>query len=122
VTRTPTPLRRHGVILTGFQHGRRSSPGRQHLRRCEERRVYVTSEAVRGLADLEAKERERCANFATKAIAAGLAERTVRVAEATRPADGGDGSDSTSRGRASAGAGSRLQGCVSSTSTGDHGV
>ena len=43
--------------------------------------VYVTGEAIRGLADLEAKERDRCANFATKAIAAGLAERTVRVAE-----------------------------------------
>jgi hypothetical protein len=43
--------------------------------------VYITGEAIRGLADLEAKERERCANFATKAIAAGLAERTVRVAE-----------------------------------------
>jgi hypothetical protein len=34
-----------------------------------------------GLADLEAKERDRCGNFATKAIAAGLAERTVPVAE-----------------------------------------
>jgi hypothetical protein len=43
--------------------------------------VYVTGEAIRGLADLEAKERERCASFATKAVAAGLAERTVRVAE-----------------------------------------
>jgi hypothetical protein len=43
--------------------------------------VYVTGEAIRGLADLEARERERCANFATKAIAAGLAERTVRIAE-----------------------------------------
>jgi hypothetical protein len=43
--------------------------------------VYVTGEAIRGLADLEAKECERCANFATKAIAAGLAERTVRIAE-----------------------------------------
>jgi len=43
--------------------------------------VHVTGEAIRGLADLEAKERERCANFATKAVAAGLAERTVRVAE-----------------------------------------
>jgi hypothetical protein len=32
--------------------------------------VYVTGEAIRGLADLEAKERERCANFATRAIAA----------------------------------------------------
>jgi hypothetical protein len=43
--------------------------------------VYVTGEAIRGLADLEAKERERCANFASKAIAAGLNERMVRVAE-----------------------------------------
>jgi hypothetical protein len=43
--------------------------------------VYVTGEAIRGLADLEAKERERCANFASKAIAAGLAERQVRLAE-----------------------------------------
>ena len=43
--------------------------------------MYITGEAIRGLADLEAKEQERCANFATKAIAAGLAERTVRVAE-----------------------------------------
>ena len=43
--------------------------------------VYVTGEAIRGLADLEAKERDRCASFATNAIAAGLAERIVRVAE-----------------------------------------
>src|SRR5215211_5063407 len=43
--------------------------------------VYVTGEAIRGLADLEAKERERCANFASKAVAAGLAERQVRLAE-----------------------------------------
>jgi hypothetical protein len=28
--------------------------------------VYVTGEAIRRLADLEAKERERCANFASK--------------------------------------------------------
>jgi hypothetical protein len=43
--------------------------------------VYVTGEAIRGLADLEAKERERCANFAAKAVAAGLGERMVRLAE-----------------------------------------
>jgi hypothetical protein len=43
--------------------------------------VYVTGEAIRGLADLEAKERERCGNFASKTVAAGLAERTVRIAE-----------------------------------------
>lgn len=41
----------------------------------------MTGEAIRGLADLEAKERERCANFASKAVAAELAERTVRIAE-----------------------------------------
>lgn len=43
--------------------------------------VYVTGEAIRGLADLEARERERCANFASKAVAAGLNERMVRLAE-----------------------------------------
>jgi hypothetical protein len=42
---------------------------------------YVTGEAIRGLADLEAKERERCAHFASKAVAAGLNERMVRLAE-----------------------------------------
>jgi hypothetical protein len=44
-------------------------------------RIYATEEAVRGLAKLEAEERDRCASFATKAIAAGLAERQVRLAE-----------------------------------------
>lgn len=43
--------------------------------------IYATGEAIRGLAQLEAAERDRCANFATKAIAAGLAERQVRLAE-----------------------------------------
>jgi hypothetical protein len=38
-------------------------------------------EYVRGLAVLEAQERDRCAGFAAKAIAAGLAERQVRLAE-----------------------------------------
>jgi hypothetical protein len=42
---------------------------------------YKADEYIRGLAQLEAQERDRCANFATKAVAAGLAERTVRVAE-----------------------------------------
>jgi hypothetical protein len=45
-------------------------------------RIYVTGEAIRGLADLEAKERERCANFAAKAVAAGLMKRQVELAEA----------------------------------------
>src|SRR5262245_3101831 len=43
--------------------------------------VYAVGEAIRGLTLLEASERDRCANFSTKAIAAGLAERQVRVAE-----------------------------------------
>lgn len=43
--------------------------------------VYATGEAIRGLARLEAEERDRCAGFAAKAIAAGLAERQVRLAE-----------------------------------------
>lgn len=38
-------------------------------------------EYVRGMAELEAQERDRCAGFAVKAIAAGLAERQVRIAE-----------------------------------------
>lgn len=42
---------------------------------------YVAGEYIRSLAQLESQERDRCANFATKAIAAGLAERQVRLAE-----------------------------------------
>jgi len=42
--------------------------------------VCATGEAIRGPADLEAKERDRCA-FASKGVAAGLADRTVRIAE-----------------------------------------
>lgn len=44
-------------------------------------RVYAVDEGIRGLAKLEAEERDRCANFAAKAVAAGLAERMVRLAE-----------------------------------------
>lgn len=43
--------------------------------------IYATGEQIRGLADLEAKERDRCANFAAKAVAAGLAKRQVELAE-----------------------------------------
>lgn len=43
--------------------------------------VVKTGEYIRGLIQLEAAERDRCANFAAKALAAGLAERTVRIAE-----------------------------------------
>ena len=43
--------------------------------------LYQAEEAIRGLVQLEADERDRCATFAAKAIAAGLAERQVRVQE-----------------------------------------
>lgn len=43
--------------------------------------VYASTEAIRGLAKLEAEERDRCADFAAKAVKAGLAERQVRIAE-----------------------------------------
>lgn len=43
--------------------------------------IFATGEAIRGLAKLEAEERDRCATFASKAVAAGLAERQVRLAE-----------------------------------------
>lgn len=44
-------------------------------------RVYAVEEAIRGLAKLEADERDRCAKFAKLAIDAGLGERMVRLAE-----------------------------------------
>lgn len=43
--------------------------------------IYATGEQIRGLADLEAKERDRCASMAAKAVAAGLATRQVELAE-----------------------------------------
>lgn len=43
--------------------------------------LYVQEEAIRALVLLEGQERDRCASFATKAIAAGLAERQVKLAE-----------------------------------------
>lgn len=44
-------------------------------------KTVKVGEYVRGLAQLEADERDRLANFSAKAIAAGLAERQVRLAE-----------------------------------------
>jgi hypothetical protein len=44
--------------------------------------VHKAGEYLRGIVELEAAERDRCYNFAVKAVAAGLAERQVRVAEA----------------------------------------
>lgn len=44
---------------------------------------YVSGEYVRGLAMIESQERDRAAQFATKAIAAGLAQRQIALAEQT---------------------------------------
>ena len=68
-------------------------------------------------ADLEAKERDRCANLASKAVAASLAERTVRIAER-------QGQLTVEMGRrrcaklSFAGAGVGVQGSAGATSTG----
>jgi hypothetical protein len=43
--------------------------------------LYEAEEAIRGLVQLEAMERDRCARFAKTAIDAGIAERQVTLAE-----------------------------------------
>ena len=43
--------------------------------------AYKAGEYIRGLVLLESQERDRCASFCLKAIAAGIAERQVRLAE-----------------------------------------
>jgi hypothetical protein len=59
--------------------------GHDNLRDALVREAYgefgPTGEYVRGLVTLENEERDRCANFAGKAIAAGLATRQVELAE-----------------------------------------
>jgi hypothetical protein len=59
------------AALVGYKYGTAGQEGY----------LYAAEEAIRGLVQLEAAERDRCANMATKAIAAGLAERQVRLAE-----------------------------------------
>lgn len=44
-------------------------------------KVHKAGEYVRGMVELESQERDRAFGFAAKAVAAGLAERQVRVAE-----------------------------------------
>lgn len=44
--------------------------------------VYESGEAVRGLAQLEAQERDRCVRFAKVAHDMGIADREIRLAEA----------------------------------------
>lgn len=41
----------------------------------------IQGQYIKGLVVLESQERDRCVNFATKAIAAGLAKRQVEIAE-----------------------------------------
>lgn len=60
--------------------GVRALIGKKFTTTAEGDRVEV-GEAIRGLVLLETQERKLCADFATKAIAAGLAERQVRIAE-----------------------------------------
>lgn len=43
--------------------------------------LQKVGEYIRGLAQLEADERDRCANFSRLAIAAGIAERQIKLAE-----------------------------------------
>lgn len=43
--------------------------------------VFAAGEAIRGLVNLEAQERDRAAGMAAKAVAAGLATRQVELAE-----------------------------------------
>lgn len=43
--------------------------------------LYKVGEYIRGLAQLEAQERDRCAGMAAKAVAAGLDKRRVELAE-----------------------------------------
>ena len=42
---------------------------------------YKAGEYVRGLAKLETEERHRCANFAAKAVAAGLVKKQTELAQ-----------------------------------------
>jgi len=44
--------------------------------------LYKTGEYIRGLARIEADERDRCATFCTKAVAAGLMQKQTDLAKA----------------------------------------
>lgn len=57
-----------GAGFIGHTHGASPSIG-----------VYVTGEAVRGLTQLEAQERERCVKFAKTAHDMGIADAQVRI-------------------------------------------
>ena len=69
-----------GTTNTALPGGIRALIGHKYALDREGGKVAV-EEAIRGLVVLEAEERDRCAHFAAKAVAAGLAERSVRLAE-----------------------------------------
>ena len=56
----------------------------------------MTGEAIRDLLILKPRNVNDATTFASKAVAAGVAERTVRIAERQGP-DGEDGASSTAR-------------------------
>jgi len=60
----------HGAGLIGHTRGAVKDIG-----------IYTTGEAVRGLAALEAQERDRCVRFAKTCHDMGIAEQQVRLAE-----------------------------------------
>lgn len=69
-----------GFALHGIPPGLRALIGHKYDLTRDGEAVPV-EEAIRGLAQLEAQERDRCARFAKLALDAGIAERTVRIAE-----------------------------------------
>ncbi|MGC5012561.1 hypothetical protein ACLQ2R_17495 [Streptosporangium sp. DT93] len=60
----------HGAGLIGYSRSANAELG-----------LYATGEAVRGLATLEAQERDRCVRFAKVCHDMGIAEQQVRLAE-----------------------------------------
>src|SRR5215211_6321731 len=66
VTSSPTRPKPHVVILIASSTRGVAALVGNTYGAAKDVGVYVTGEAIRRLADLEAKERERCANFASK--------------------------------------------------------
>ena len=70
-----------GLTFDGIPPGLRALIGHKYDLDKDGNPVAV-EEAIRGLAQLEAQERDRLARFCKLAIDAGIAERQVRIAEA----------------------------------------
>lgn len=66
--------------FAGMPAGTRALIGHRYAATVHGDRVEI-GEAIRGLVELEAAERDRCARFAKLALDAGIDERRVRVAE-----------------------------------------